>query len=292
MEQAIIEQTIKKHYSADKEVLENVAFEDLLISKSISGFGVVSHVDVLKHMYETLKKSGLDVTLDKLYAKNNLANGQRGIEIDNDMLERYPSKIDQRGTEIYDPRSLRFNRLAGSFKINSLTDDESYGFIGFTATHRGYELAIGSEVAVCSNMCIMNAENRASTFGNAKVGDIQKLMKKLEAWIENYKQIREADIQKIAEMKEMLIDIPKVQRAFGSLYEKIHTKGEMILGAHTLSKTQHYYVKEYLAKDRELTNVWDLYNLFTYNMKFDTLDFSNIFESNQKMMEYLLTLKN
>ena len=287
-----MEQTTTKYYSADKEVLENVIFEDLLVSKSISGFGVVSHVDVLKHMNDTLIKSGLDVTLDKLYAKNNLNNGQRGIEIDNDSLEQYPSMQDQNGTTIYDPHSLRFNRLAGSFKVNLLADDESYGMIGFTATHRGYELAIGSEVSVCSNMCIMSADNRASTFGNAKVGDVKKLMDQLQAWIENYQQIREADIQKIAHMKEIVITKPIVQQTFGELYEKIHTKGSMILGAHTLSKTQNYYVKEFLAKDLELTNAWDLYNLFTYNMKFDTLDFSNIFESNQKMMKYLLTLQN
>jgi hypothetical protein len=287
-----MENTITNYYSAEKETLEKVAFEDLLISKSLSGFGVVSNVEVLKYMNNILQDSGLEASIDKLYAKNNLFNGIRGIEIDNDSIDKFPPMLSQTGGTLYDPRSLRFNRLAGSFKINSLANKESYGFIGFATSNKGYELAIGSEIAVCSNMCVMQADHRASTFGNAKIGDVTKLMNQLRNWISTYPEIRESNIETIARMKEIVATPKLISQTFGELYEMTHKKGGGIIGANTLSKTQSYYVKEFIEKDNSMTNIWDLYNLFTYHMKFDTLDFLNIFESNQKISEYLLTIEN
>lgn len=294
--QELLQNEVKadKYYSAKSEVVESLTFDDLLISKSISGFGVISNIDIIRHMNETLQKSGLDFTLDKMFAKNNLVNKTRGIEIDNDSLKQYPTIIDQKGETLYNPRSLRFNRVAGSFKIDSLASDESYGFIGFAATHRGYELAIGTEVRVCSNMCVLGAGHRVSTFGNAKIGDVNAMMKQLSDWTTTYPEIHEQNEEQIHLMKSLDVDPDYVRKTFGKLYELNHTKNEdMIIGANTLSKTQNYYVRNYYEKENsQIQNLWDLYNAFTYNLKFENTDFINIFEQNQKIAEFLLTHRN
>lgn len=283
-----------KYYSAKAEVVESLTFNDLLLSKSISGFGVVSNIDIIRHMNDVLQQSGLQFSLDKMFAKNNLINKTRGIEIDNDSLEQYPTITEQNGNVLYDPRSLRFNRVAGSFKIDSLATDKSYGMIGFAATHRGYELAIGTEVRVCSNMCIMRSDHRISTFGNAKVGDVNAMMKKLSEWTNNYDEIHQQNEEQIALMQSLDIDENYVRKTFGKLYELNHTKNEdMIIGANTLSKTQGYYVRNYYEKENaRIQNLWDLYNAFTYNLKFENTDFINIFEQNQNVCEFLLNNRN
>ncbi len=283
-----------KYYSAKAEVVESLTFDDLLLSKSISGFGVISNIDIIRHMNDVLLKSGLSFSLDKMFAKNNLINKTRGIEIDNDSLEQYPTITDQKGDILYDPRSLRFNRVAGSFKIDSLATDKSYGFIGVAATHRGYELAIGTEISVCSNMCVMGADHRISTFGNAKIGDVNSIMKRLTEWTQNYDEIHEQNEEVIQEMQSHRINQDYVRKTFGKLYELNHTKNEdMIIGANTLSKTQGHYVRNFYEKENaQIENLWDLYNAFTYNLKFDNTDFVNIFEQNQKIAEFLLNNKN
>ncbi|MBN2617240.1 MAG: hypothetical protein JXR64_02885 [Spirochaetales bacterium] len=290
--EAQLENKVKadKYYSAKSDVVESLTFNDLLISKSLSGFGIVSNIDIIRHMNDTLLDSGLEFNLDKIYAKNNLVNKTRGIEIDHDSLTQYPSITDQNGNILYNPHSLRFNRVAGSFKIDSLANGETYGFIGFAATHRGYELAIGTEVSICSNMCILNANNRISTFGDAKIGDVNAIMKRLKEWTNSYGEIDEQNKEKIALMQSLDIDENYVRKIFGKLYELNHTKNEeMIIGANMLSKTQKYYVNNFYEKEEvQIQNIWDLYNAFTYNLKFENTDFVNIFEQNQKIGDFLL----
>jgi len=283
------EQVIDKYYDVSKDVIESLTFNDLSRSKSISGLGIVSNIEIVRHMNEMLNKSPLDFVLDKMYAKNNRINGQDGIEIDHDSLEQFPTSVNDKEQTVYDPRSLKFNRVIGSFKIASKETEEMYGFIGFAATHKGYELAIGTEVSVCANMCILGPDHRIATFGSNKVKDVNAMMQQLQDWIDNYEEIQAENFAKIEELKNTLITERDVRVIFGDLYERTHRKPEhFILGAVQLSKSQDEYVHTHLeSENNQIENMWQLYNAFTMGLKFDKVDFLNVFTQNQKIYEYL-----
>jgi len=295
------------YYNISPNVSGAVTLEDLRLSRNATaGLGKVSPVQFIDEMSKIIDQSGLEYNIHEMFYKNNGGRnpGVEMLDITKETEERqleYAS-VEKNKITLHHPSLLLFKRLIGVFKMKGFQDDEQFGNIAFSINQNGFEIASGLTVKVCSNMSILSADQRITTFGKDKTS-IDGMIDKLKDWTSNYKSNYTENVNAMNQLRNTNLDTQQVNEIFGDLYRmntlNNNTKLKPHLGAHfaaigqsTISKGQSTYLNETLLKQRENTTAWDLVNDITLGMKAENVDTVTMFKDNSELFQFMLNAIN
>ena len=294
------------HYNITPGVSGAISLEDLKQSRSATaGFMQVSQTQFIDAITDVIEESGEKWNVGDIFFKNNTGRNP-GVEIlditkeSKEYQEKY-APVESGEMMLQHPGILLFKRLTGVIELPSYSDSEQTGNIAFSISQNGFELAVGNEVSICSNMCIMNADHRIASFGQNKMSPNEMILQ-LKKWVDNYKAIYEENIARIEKMKAFFVPASFANEIFGDLHRisllsskpplKAFSETNAPIGTITISKGQSKYLEETLVKQRGSTNMWDIYNDITYNMKPDEIDTLGMIQQNASLARYLLSVIN
>ena len=295
------------YYNISPNVSGVVTLEDLRISRSArAGLGKVAPVEFIDAVTEVIEAEGLEYDVHEMFYKNNSGRnpGIEILDINDETEERQIeyAPIERDKITLHHPSLLLFKRLIGVFKIKGFDDEEQFGNIAFSINQNGFEIASGLTVKVCSNMSILDAEQRVTTFGKDKVS-IDGMIDKLKDWTSNFNSYYDKNVEAMNKLRNTKLDMKQVNEVFGDLYRmntlnnntklKAHLGTEFAAIGHSIiSKGQSTYLNEMFLNQRKETSAWDLVNDITLGMKADSVDTVTMFKDNSDLFQYMLNAIN
>lgn len=295
------------YYNISPGVSGTVTLEDLRLSRSAtSGQGQLSQTQFIDAITEIIESSKLKWNVGNIFYKNNTGRnpGIEILDISRETAERQeeyaPKLVNQ--LELQHPSLLLFKRLTGIIELPTFSDEAQTGNIAFSISQQGFELAVGNNVHICDNMCILNTSHRVASFGHQKKDPVEMLVE-LKSWINNYKNIYVYNVALIQKMKEVIIGLDMANKIFGDLHRMsimnsktklraLRPEKNVNLGTTLVSKGQAKFLDEIFLKQRKQSSLWDIYNDITFNMKPDQMDTIGMISENANLSQYLLSTIN
>lgn len=195
-------------------------------------------------------------------------------------------------------------RVFTTIRINDMEDEETNTGLAIAFHQDGIQIAIGPNVKICSNQCILSANRSVSTYGGEhKIKSIDKIMDIIDDWMKNFGEQRTHDQKIISKMKTIPTTYQNVMELIGRLTtirvvkdskEKVLKNNEANLGkSYPLNATQiNAFTEKYLLKCVELgttdMSLWDVYNISTTLYKPGLTDLPNLISQNISWSEFLI----
>lgn len=281
--------------------IEKLSLEELKQTyreKSIEGtpsYNGIFHFDLIERIGEVIKKNGLDYNIEDIFAADNTRKGANGVAVNPEIEQTY-------GAGAIQAHALR--RVFTTIRINDLEDDETNTGLAISFHQDGIQIAIGPNVKICHNQCILSAERTISTYGgDGKVKDIDKIMTIIDDWMKNFTEQRTHDQKVISQMKQIETTYQNVMELIGRLStirivkdskHKSLKNLEANLGkTYPLNNAQiNIFTEKYLLKCVEMNttnmSLWDVYNISTEEYKPGRTDFPNLISQNIAWAEFLI----
>lgn len=296
-----IEQTKVRTLDFKSNSIETLTLEELKQTypeKSIEGipsYNGIFHFDLIERIAETIKRNGLDYNVETIFAADNTRKGANGVAV-NPEIELI------HGKSAIQAHALR--RVFTTIRINDMEDEETNTGLAIAFHQDGIQIAIGPNVKICSNQCILSANRSVSTYGGEhKIKSIDKIMDIIDDWMKNFGEQRTHDQKIISKMKTIPTTYQNVMELIGRLTtirvvkdskEKVLKNNEANLGkSYPLNATQiNAFTEKYLLKCVELgttdMSLWDVYNISTTLYKPGLTDLPNLVSQNIAWSEFLV----
>lgn len=256
----------------------------------------VHHFDLFDKVINSISQNGLSYEVEPVFVAQNKDKNQPGITRIKQLKEVY-------GDDAIEAAIVR--RVLGRVNIKDDEDDETNMAVAINYHQGGYQVAMGTNVKVCSNMSILSADNMMSSYGNNKMPDLQKVMEVLNEWMGDFQTKRANEKRIIQLMKDTRCSYNDVRRIIGHMtmlrvskdntdLRKDMANVESILNQGQISKFTEDYLLEYrlrggnAAEQREeYMSLWDVYNVGTNLTKAGVVDIPNVLNQNRNMGDFL-----
>jgi hypothetical protein len=301
MEQLLESTTEVRTLDFKANSIETLTLDELKLTyreKSIEGvpsYNGIFHFDFIEKIGNIIHKNGLDFNIEEIFAADNTRKGANGVAVNPDIEKEY-------GKGAIQAHALR--RVFTTIRINDLEDEETNTGLVISFHQDGIQVAIGPNVKICHNQCILSSETTISTYGgDGKVKDMDKIFQIIDDWMKNFTEHRSYDQKVISQMKTISINYQQAMEMIGRLNtirvvkdskEKELKKMEANLGktyplngAQINAFTERYLMKCVEMKTTDMT-LWDIYNISTEFYKAGKTDFPNIVTQNISWAEFLI----
>ena len=161
----------------------------------------------------------------------------------------------------------------------------------------GFQIALGMNVNVCSNMCIYGG-NIMETYGKGRGNNIEyaTLLDHVKGWINGLKEKHDEDLNIINTLKETEFNHKNIRAYFGGLMENAiigNNSGEFY---HYSEQEVKDFQREYLKKidfdlslaEEKIPTLWEFYNLGTSVLSMNKTDPRRILNSNNKFSNSII----
>lgn len=185
-----------------------------------------------------------------------------------------------------------FDQLITKIDIPHVGNNDVNGTIALSYTKRGISVALGLNVSICDNLCIMGGQQmRTYKFNEDDALSWETMKIHLRDWINNLDQRLGMEVEIMRRMMDRQInDEVAIDQTIGKLYQNAvrwrYQNGPQapfdISGMSTF--VQNMQKKHGVTK---LDNVWDLYNWGTEVMKPELERLENLTESNRLYADFL-----
>jgi len=258
-------------------------------------FNGIFHTDLIDRISSIIEKNGKNFDIQTIFAADNKNKNASGVTI-NPLIEKE-----------YGPLALQayaLRRVFTTIRINDMEDDETNTGMAIAFHQDGIQIAIGPNVKICHNQCILSAERTISNYGgDGKIKSIDKMMDIVDDWMHNFGEQRVHDQKVISQMKTIPCSYVDVLRLIGQLNVTRVVKDTKIkaLKAHEanlgktypLNQTQisiftENYLEEVIKRGNSDMTLWDVYNISTDLYKAGRTDFPNIISQNIAWSEFLI----
>lgn len=220
------------------------------------------HFQVINRVLEICRMSGLQTSIQDMFAANNNSRQYPGVST-------LPAIVEQMGKTA--PQAHILRRVYTTIAIHEDEDSELTSNIAIAYHQEGIQIAFGPCVRICHNLCILGAQRMYSNFGADKLTN-EELFKSVEDWIYNFGHYKERDQRVINRMKQIECRKEDVLKIIGLLtairvsYDnKIGNVRERLTN-YPLNQAQiSIFTENYLRHSEKYSNVtlWDVYNLAT-----------------------------
>lgn len=267
----------------DLETLRKTHKENDIYGNPLRG---VYHYQVINRIADICRNSGLDYTVEEIFAAKNNSRQNPGVVV-------LPQVEAIHGTNSVEAHILR--RVYTTIRINDRDTPEMTSNIVIAYHQEGIQIAFGPCVKICHNQCILNKERIASNYGADKVTD-EQLFESVGNWMSNFFEYRETDLRILQKMKEINCTQNDVYQLIGLLtsLRVAHDCDNSILRnevkTYPLTQSQiSQFTQDYLEKAQETTvfSLWDIYNIATELYKPGKTDIPNLIPQNFALMEVL-----
>lgn len=260
-----------------KEKTETLSLDELkqTIKAKDIGRTNIEHVDIIEIISEIMDKNGIKYELQPI-----VATGGKNVAY----IERVEEQFGKKSLE-----ASLLNKVFARFKITNFMDALHADEIRFNFNDKGFELAYGKLVLVCTNGATMFRGDTLSNYGKDKLS-FDKIKDVFGAWMVGIEEKSTKYIDVINNMQKLSIDSRELIYTIGELQEKAvrqaYLKGpDAPFNIGQVSS----FTKALLEEESKLpATVWDLYNVGTSIMQPVKMDTENIISSNVEWSEYLI----
>ncbi len=186
-----------------------------------------------------------------------------------------------------DPGRLVAERAMAIITVKGIHDDYSPMLV-VNMTDKGEEIAYGQNVEVCSNLTILHADQRYSTFQKGKRMKLEEILVEANSLMSRYEKNFDDDLKIIESLKKQEVSRTQWHQFVGELYCTIHP-----VNSHRLNRTLHLVPEsrkdlpitatelgriiveadspshEVYRWDGDITNKWNLINWGTEMLKIE-----------------------
>lgn len=281
--------------------IEELTFDELKQTyreKSTEGkpsYNGIFHFDLIERIGDIIKANGLDYNIETIFAADNSRKGANGVAVNPEIETVY-------GKGSIQAHALR--RVFTTIRINDLEDEETNTGMAISFHQDGIQLAIGPNVKICHNQCILSAERTVSTYGgDGKVKDMDKVLQIVDDWMKNFTEHRTNDQKVISQMKLIQTNYSQIMEMIGRLntirvvkdskhkslknLEQNLGKTYPLNGAQINTFTELYLLKCVELKTTDMS-LWEVYNIATTQYCMGKTDVPNLITQNVAWSEFLI----
>ena len=278
------------NFADDK--IQNVSFETLkrtkvennTINEPVMG---IYHFVLIQKILDICQKYQLNFELENIFAAQNQNKANPGVTLD-------PRVEDIYGKNAVEAHVLR--RIYTTINIKNWETDELTTTIAIAFHQDGIQVAIGPNVKICHNQCILHASRSVSSYGRNKL-TISQIFDCVDNWMSNFEEQMNEDRERIRRLKSTPLTTKDLYALIGLLtvIRVKHDSKEKELSSqvdnyYPLNQGQISVFTEDLLKlehRKQSLTAWDVYNVATDLYKPGKSDFRGIIPQNCAMVEML-----
>lgn len=274
---------LNKIETLDLETLQATYRENDAFGKPLKD---VYHFQVINEILDRCNRNGLKYEIQDIFAADNRSKQYPGVST-------LPQVASQFGANAPEAHILR--RVYTTIRIHDGETDELTTNIAIAYHQEGLQVAFGTTVKICRNLCILGVEKMVANFGNGKISN-DKIFESVDNWLQNFGNYQERDIRIIQRMKEIECTKADVLRLIGTLtairvaYDNGIGEVRQRLNNYPLNQAQiSIFTESYLRFEEEnpRVNLWDVYNLGTHIYKPHSTEIPNILPQTAVLFDVL-----
>ena len=273
----------EKIQTLDLETLQATYKENDVYGNPLRG---IYHYSVVNEILNICHRNGLKADVQDMFAANNNSKQFPGVST-------LPQVIDRFGQGAPEAHILR--RVYTTIQIHDGEDDELTSNIAIAYHQDGLQVAFGTCVKICHNLCILGAQKIVSNFGNDKLSN-DDIFKSVDNWMKDFGSYQERDQRIINRMKEIECTKPDVLRLIGMMtairvsFDNGIGNIRQELNNYPLNQAQiSIFTDNYLRFEQEnsFVTLWDVYNLATHIYKPHQTEIPNILPQTAVLFDVL-----
>lgn len=295
--QAVTGKTLSFDGTNNVQIITLEELKQTYLEHNVQGepmYNGIYHFQLIDKVVHILDTHSLNYHVEEIFAAQNKRKGYDGVAV-------APHLEAEFGKGALEAHALR--RLFTTIRIDDLEDDESNTGLVISYHQDGIQIAIGPNVKICHNQCIMSADRVIQTYGgDSKVKNLDKLMDIIDDWMHNFTDHRKLDKAILDKMKTIDTSYSNIMELIGRLNavrvakdsKNTKIKDNTNLGkTYPLNQAQiSEFTEKYLIKcvEMETTDMtlWDVYNIATEMYKPGQTDIPNILSQNIAWTEFLV----
>lgn len=246
----------------------------------------IYHYQVINNILNICERNGLKYDIQDIFAADNRSKQFPGVS-------KLPQVAATHGENAPEAHILR--RVYTTIRIHDGETDELTTNIAVAYHQDGVQVAFGTTVKICRNLCILGAQKMVSNYGSGKISN-DGIFETVENWLRDFGNYQERDIRIIQRMKEIECTKPDVLRLIGTLtairvaYDNGIGEVRQKLNNYPLNQAQiSIFTESYLRfeQDNSFVSLWDVYNLGTHIYKPHTTEIPNILPQTAVLFDVL-----
>jgi hypothetical protein len=274
---------IAKIQELDIETLEATYKENDVFGKPLKD---IYHYMVIHEILERCKRNGLKYEIQDIFAANNNSKQFPGVSM-------LPQVASQYGANAPEAHILR--RVYSTIRIHDGETDELTTNIAIAYHQEGLQVAFGTTVKICRNLCILGAQKIVSNYGSNKISN-EGIFQTVDNWLRDFGNYQERDLRVIERMKSIDVQKSDAMQLIGILtsirvaYDNGIGEVRQQLNNYPLNQAQiSIFTENYLRfeENNERVNLWDVYNLATHIYKPNTTEIPNILPQTAVLFDVL-----
>jgi hypothetical protein len=251
----------------------------------------IHHYQLIDRIAGMLNLHGIKYEIKEIFAAQNKDKNTPGVVIAPHIEKEF-------GKGAVEAHCLR--RIYTTIQINDNEDDDSNTGLVIAYHQDGIQIAIGPNIKMCHNQCILSPERYVSTYGGAsKVKDLEKLLNVVDDWLHNFDSQRQDDISVLQKMRTIMLTYRDVAELVGHLnFIRVGSDCHMTNdGKYPLSQGQisdftEAYLRQYnkllKAGDDTVMSLYEVYNLATTLYKPELMNIPTITTQNLAWTDMLI----
>lgn len=274
---------IAKIQDVDLETLQATYKENDVFGRPLRD---IYHYQVINNILESCAKNGLKYDIQDIFAANNNSKQYPGVSM-------LPQVAAIHGANAPEAHILR--RVYSTIRIHDGETDELTTNIAIAYHQEGLQVAFGTTVKICRNLCILGAEKIVSNYGAGKIPN-DRIFETVDNWLRDFGNYQERDLRLIEKMRSIICNKSDALQLIGMLTairvsfdNNIGTVKEQ-LNNYPLNQAQiSIYTESYLrfAEVNETVTLWDMYNIGTKIYKPHSTEIPNILPQTAVLFDVL-----
>lgn len=274
---------IAKIQELDIETLQATYKENDVYGKPLKD---IYHYQVINEILDRCKVNGLKYEIQDIFAANNNSKQYPGVSMLPQVAATYGANA---------PEAHILRRVYTTIRIHDGETDELTTNIAIAYHQEGLQVAFGTTVKICRNLCILGAQKIVCNYGNGKISN-ESIFQTVDNWLKDFGNYQERDLRVIEKMKSINCEKSDVMQLIGILtsirvaYDNGIGEVRQQLNNYPLNQAQiSIFTENYLRFEQEndTVNLWDVYNLATHIYKPHTTEIPNILPQTAVLFDVL-----
>lgn len=289
----------KFEFSKENNNIEILSLDELRSSYSelnldnLPQLNGIFHHDLINRVGELCKTHNLEYSIKEIFAHKNNSKKSESVSVSKSLQDRHGEGSIE---------SLVLRRVFTTIEIESFSNEEMNTGLVISYHQDGIQVAIGPNVRMCHNQCILGASRMIQTYGgNDRIKSIDKMMDIIDDWFHNMEANRIDDIAVVEKMKSITCTYDNVMQMIGRLNalrvcrDSKHAalkKNDMAkmypLNQAQISQFTENYLLKVVETEKLDMSLWDIYNVATEMYKPGDTDIPNIITQNVAWTDFLV----
>lgn len=270
------------------DTLKRTYKEETVLGEALNG---IHHYEAIERIQQLLDKHSLKYELHKMFAAQNSSKKEPAVVI-NPRLEQEFGK----GS----PEAHVLRRVYTTMHISNGETEETTTGLVISFNNNGLQFAIGPNVKICTNQCILSASRMVSTYGTNGIKEMDKVFDVVDDWMHNFNEHREQDLKVIEMMKTIKVPYQRTMELIGRLNVmrvlhdttnvRLREKApkDYPLNQGQISSFTEDFLKHCLTTEKPDHSLWEIYNLATELYKPGVTDIPNIISQGVVWSQFLI----